>query len=49
MLGERLIVAILLLFGVAGVAACGEDDGSEIRDLNSETAVPSDLGSASTD
>ena len=43
--GTRLAVATALIFGTAGLAACGDDDGGEIRNLNEETAPPSGTGS----
>lgn len=43
--GGRLAVATVLLFGTAGLAACGDDDGGEIRNLTEETAPPSGTGS----
>ena len=45
--GSRLAVATALIFGTAGLAACGDDDGGEIRNLNEETAPPSGAGSPS--
>ncbi len=38
--GGRLLVAVALVFGVGGIAACGNDDGGEIRNLNEEEGVP---------
>jgi hypothetical protein len=44
--GGRLVLATVLLFGAATVAACGGDDGATVRNLNQEEPVP-DCGSAS--
>ena len=44
--GGRLVLATFLLFGLAGVAACGGDDGATVRNLNQEEPVK-DCGSAS--
>ncbi len=43
----RVVAAAALVFGGLGLAACGDDDGGEIRNLNEETAVPSGSGAPS--
>lgn len=45
--GNAVIVATALLFGTAALAACGDDDGGEVRNLNEETAPPGATGSPS--
>jgi hypothetical protein len=34
-------VAAAVVFGAGGLAACGNDDGADVRDLTEETAIPS--------
>ncbi len=41
----RFVLAITLVFGVAGVAACGNDDGATVRNLNDEEPLVPDSGS----
>jgi hypothetical protein len=37
---KALVVAVALVFGVGGLAACGDDDGGTVRNLNEEDGVP---------
>ena len=37
--GAALAAALVLV--IAGLAACGNDDGADLRDLTEETAIPS--------
>ncbi len=40
-LSSRVVVAAALAFGAAALAGCGQDDGRTVRNLNSESPIPS--------
>ncbi len=46
---KALVVAVALVFGIGGLAACGDDDGGTVRNLNEEDGASTSGSGAGTE